>query len=85
MSSNSKRRRRAAAAAVSSEGTVVKATCPGPGPGPPELAPACALSLPVEERIALRAREIWETKGRPDGQDLDIWLAAEEEVLALPM
>jgi hypothetical protein len=38
---------------------------------------------PVEtrlERIARRAREIYEARGGADGRDLDDWLAAEREI-----
>ncbi len=37
--------------------------------------------------IAVRAYQIWESEGRPDGQDIDHWFRAEAElcgVLALP-
>ena len=31
--------------------------------------------------IAKRAHEIWEREGRPQGRDLDHWLAAERDTL----
>lgn len=31
---------------------------------------------------AQRARELWLSRGSPDGQDLDFWLEAEREILA---
>ena len=34
----------------------------------------------TEERIRQRAHEIYEARGREDGQDLDDWLIAEAEV-----
>ncbi len=43
----------------------------------PEEAKAAA---PTHAQIALRAREIWERKGRPQGQDEKNWHEAEEEL-----
>ena len=40
-------------------------------------------SLPLavsEEDIARRAREIWLSRGSPEGQDVEIWLLAEREL-----
>ena len=34
----------------------------------------------IQERIRQRAHEIYEARGREDGQDLDDWLIAESEV-----
>jgi hypothetical protein len=34
----------------------------------------------IQERIRQRAYEIYETRGREDGHDLDDWLIAESEV-----
>ncbi len=36
----------------------------------------------LHELIAARAQEIWSRLGRPDGQDLEIWLEAEAEIQA---
>jgi hypothetical protein len=36
----------------------------------------------LEIKIRNRAYELWNTSGREDGQDLQHWLAAEQEVLA---
>ena len=36
---------------------------------------------PVETLVAVRAYEIWEQSGRPDGEQLSHWLQAEAEVL----
>jgi Protein of unknown function (DUF2934) len=36
----------------------------------------------LEQRIRLRAYQIWEAVGRPDGDSDRHWLAAEREVLA---
>jgi hypothetical protein len=60
----------------------------GGGPGAPSAAPTveacagteCCGESPTHVEIAALAHEIWETRGRPLGQDLDIWLAAEIEV-----
>lgn len=32
--------------------------------------------------ITERAYYIWEERGRPEGQDMDIWLQAEREILS---
>jgi hypothetical protein len=37
---------------------------------------------PTHDEIATRAREIWEKRGRPHGQDAAIWLEAERKLLA---
>jgi len=34
----------------------------------------------IQERIRQRAHEIYEARGREDGNDLDDWLIAESEV-----
>jgi hypothetical protein len=34
----------------------------------------------IQERIRQRAHEIYEARGREDGQDLDDWLVAESEL-----
>jgi hypothetical protein len=34
-----------------------------------------------EETIRIRARQKWEAAGKPDGDDLRFWLAAEQEIL----
>lgn len=36
-----------------------------------------------EETIRLRAYEIWENEGYPNGQDLRHWRQAEQEILSL--
>ena len=40
---------------------------------------ARALAKPNEEKIRVRAREIWEENGRPTGRDEEFWLQAERE------
>ncbi|HEU5335176.1 MAG TPA: DUF2934 domain-containing protein [Terriglobales bacterium] len=37
-------------------------------------------NLPVEERIRRRAYELYEQRGRVDGNDVEDWLQAKEEV-----
>ena len=34
----------------------------------------------LRRRIEARARELWEADGRPEGQDMDYWIKAEEEL-----
>lgn len=34
-----------------------------------------------EDRIKLRAHQLWENAGCPDGQHVDFWLAAEKELV----
>lgn len=40
-------------------------------------------SQETEDRIARRAYEIYDARGRADGRDLDDWLQAEREVRAV--
>jgi hypothetical protein len=35
---------------------------------------------PTHSEIATQAQIIWELRGRPEGQDQDIWLTAEQEL-----
>ena len=37
---------------------------------------------PTHDEVTARAREIWENRGRPQGQDLSIWLEAERKLLS---
>jgi Protein of unknown function (DUF2934) len=49
----------------------------------PKKPPATVRSEPeagLEERIRLRAHELYEARGREDGHELDDWLRAEEEI-----
>jgi hypothetical protein len=48
-------------------------------PGP--TAPGTAAPIPTE-KIAERARRIWEEQGRPEGRDLEHWLEAERQLRA---
>jgi hypothetical protein len=50
-----------------SAGTDVPATRPVPEVGP----------SPTHHQIAVRAYQIWEDKGRPDGSDREDWFEAE--------
>ena len=34
----------------------------------------------TEEYVRLRAYQIWEQRGRPDGHDIEDWLEAEAEI-----
>ena len=36
--------------------------------------------LELEHQIRLRARDLYEARGREDGHELDDWLRAEEEI-----
>jgi hypothetical protein len=38
-------------------------------------------SSATQQRIKDRAGQIWEKMGKPQGQDLAIWLKAEKEIL----
>jgi hypothetical protein len=40
-------------------------------------------SYPTRDAVEQRAREIWEQRGRPDGQELDHWYQAEKELLEM--
>jgi len=37
-------------------------------------------TTPTHDQIAQRARQIWERRGYPQGQDKQIWLEAEEQL-----
>jgi len=45
-----------------------------------ELPPSSVPNQPGEFDIAARAYEIYESKGRADGADLDDWLQAERDL-----
>jgi DUF2934 family protein len=49
---------------------------------PPKKSPATVTSEPqeLEHQIRLRAQELYEARGRQDGDELDDWLRAEEEI-----
>jgi hypothetical protein len=38
-------------------------------------------NIPSHDAISIRARDIWESSGQIDGQDLANWLQAEKELL----
>ena len=42
-------------------------------------------NMPVDDRIARRAYELFIERGAQHGNDLDDWLRAEREVSALPL
>ncbi len=52
-------------------------SAPPARPVPPETAAPSAIP---QEKVAERARSIWEERGRPSDQDLDIWLEAERQL-----
>jgi hypothetical protein len=54
---------------------------PDSGSGGPTSAAPDLRTLPLEEKIAANAHELWQNYGRPAGRDLDIWLEAERQVL----
>jgi len=43
--------------------------------------PAPTRALPLHDEIAVRAYELWEKRGRPEGHDVAIWLEAESQLL----
>ena len=49
---------------------------------PPKKQPAIVRSEPedLEPQIRLRAYELYEARGRREGNDLEDWLRAEEEI-----
>jgi len=48
-------------------------------PAVPAPAPKPA-RVPTHDEISVRARALWESKGRPAGQDKEIWLEAEAQL-----
>ena len=42
-------------------------------------------NVEVQEKIRLRAYELYEQRGRGEGQDVEDWLKAESEVVAEPV
>ncbi len=58
---------------------------PAPAPGALETAPAAPAPEVIDiprDKIAARAAEIWDRKGRPHGQDVQNWMEAEAELRA---
>jgi hypothetical protein len=49
---------------------------------PTAASPTVPAKLFTHEEISARAREIWESRGRPDGQDDAIWYEAERQLRA---
>jgi hypothetical protein len=50
---------------------------------PPKKSPATVRNEPeedLEERIRLRAHELYEARGREDGHELEDWIRAEDEI-----
>jgi hypothetical protein len=50
---------------------------------PPKKSATSVTSEPqeLEHQIRLRAQELYEARGREDGQELDDWLRAEAEIM----
>ena len=48
----------------------------------PPAAPAPKTQPPSSDRIAVRAYEIWQESGCPNGQDVEHWYRAERELRA---
>jgi len=55
-----------------------------PGPAADETRavpePAAEASRPPHEQIAVRAYELWESQGRPDGVDRENWFEAQRRL-----
>lgn len=51
-------------------------------PHPPlvKAAAAAAAQLPLEERVQMRAYELYVLRGNESGSELDDWLQAEDEI-----
>jgi DUF2934 family protein len=79
MSSRSRRRQRNTAFASGTATAAAGAACLSPFPRAMATQAPCG-SLPTHDEIAVRAREIWERRGCPEGRDLDNWLTAETEL-----
>ena len=49
---------------------------------PPRVAPAAdpTRQLPLEERVQMRAYELYVLRGNESGSEMDDWLQAEDEV-----
>lgn len=47
----------------------------------PILNPTPTRARPLHDEIAVRAYELWEGYGRPEGRDTEIWLEAERQLL----
>jgi hypothetical protein len=54
-------------------------------PPQPESAASGQRSPVPQELVAERARALWEERGRPADQDLEIWLEAERQLGAKPV
>ena len=80
MSSRSKRHHKSPVTTTALVPLEQEATCPGPQPCETETTSQGERPLPNHEAVAARAREIWEARGCPSGQDLEIWFAAEGEL-----
>jgi Protein of unknown function (DUF2934) len=58
-----------------------------PRTGIPAVAPKNAgatAQMQVQDRIRVRAYELYEQRGKVEGHDLEDWLQAEQEILSRP-
>jgi len=42
------------------------------------------MAYPTDEQIKIRAHELWEQAGKPDGRDIEFWLLAERDLQEKP-
>ncbi len=80
MSSRSKRHHKSPVTSTARVPAEEGSSCPVPQPCETEATSQSDRPLPNHEEVAVRAREIWEARGCPSGQDLEIWFAAESEL-----
>ncbi len=50
---------------------------------PKKIAQPAAIIPPAHTEISRRATELWESQGRPEGRDQEIWLEAERQLLGM--
>ena len=55
-------------------------TSANPRTAPAKPAATATGERPPREKIAVRAYEIWQSSGRPEGHDQEHWLQAEREL-----
>jgi hypothetical protein len=61
--------------------TAKKPTEGKPSRGAGAATATIAAPVPTHDQISQRAREIWERRGYPQGQDREIWLEAEAQLI----
>ncbi len=57
---------------------------PAPAAPPPAPAASKPAAPPTHEQIARLAHDLWAQRGRPSGQDIDIWCEAERRLTKRP-